>query len=140
MPRSKQTVTRSSGSKISARTARRVIREAAQRKRRRSQWTVALQEILTFRAGSRSTDILIPKQAFMNVVKDIAVDWRSDIRFQSAAIEALYYAVEAYVVTLFEDAMIAAVHDNRVTVMDRDLHFVLQIQQGRERNFVPIFP
>ena len=39
------------------------------------------------------------------------------MRFQSLAVLALQEAAEAYLVGLFEDAMVCAVHAKRVTIM-----------------------
>ena len=46
------------------------------------------------------------------------------LRFQSTALQALQEAAEAYVVTYFQHAQLAAIHANRVTVQARDFHFV----------------
>ncbi|CAD6966187.1 unnamed protein product, partial [Tilletia laevis] len=54
------------------------------------------------------------------LVREIAQDFRTDVRFQSAAIGALQEASEAYLVSLFADVNLAAIHAKRVTVMPKD--------------------
>ncbi len=41
---------------------------------------------------------------------------QADLRFQSSAIAALQEAAEAYLVSLFEDTNLAAIHAKRVTM------------------------
>lgn len=63
--------------------------------------TVALREI---RKYQKSTDLLIRKLPFQRLVREIAQDFKNDLRFQSTAILALQEAAEAYLVSLFEDS------------------------------------
>jgi histone H3 len=58
--------------------------------------TVALREI---RRYQKSTELLIRKLPFQRLVREIAQDFKSDLRFQSSAIGALQESVEA--VSLF---------------------------------------
>lgn len=61
--------------------------------------TVALREI---RKYQKSTDLLLRKLPFQRLVREIAQDFKNDLRFQSTAILALQEASEAYLVGLFE--------------------------------------
>lgn len=61
--------------------------------------TVALREI---RKYQKSTDLLIRRTCFQRLVREIAQDYKSDLRFQTTAISALHEAAEHYVVGLFE--------------------------------------
>ncbi|KAF9480258.1 histone H3 [Pholiota conissans] len=80
--------------------------------------TVALREI---RRYQKSTELLIRKLPFQRLVREIAQQYKTDLRFQSPAIMALQEAAEAYLVSLFEDMNLATIHAKRVTVMPRDL-------------------
>lgn len=75
--------------------------------------TVALREI---RRYQKSTELLIRKLPFQRLVREIAQDFKSDLRFQSSAIGALQESVEAYLVSLFEDTNLCAIHAKRVTI------------------------
>jgi histone H3/H4 len=44
------------------------------------------------------------------------IDYKTDLRFQSSAVMALQEAAEAYLVSLFEDTNLAAIHAKRVTM------------------------
>ena len=66
--------------------------------------TVAMREI---RRYQKSTDLMIRKLPFQRLVREIAQDFKNDLRFQSMAILALHEAAEAYLVSLFEDTIYA---------------------------------
>ena len=69
--------------------------------------TVALREI---RKYQKTTALLIRKYPFQRLVREIAQVHRPDLRFQSAAVMALQEASEAYLVRLFEDTNLCAIH------------------------------
>ena len=90
--------------------------------------TVALREI---RKYQKSTDLLIRKLPFQRLVREIAQDFKSDLRFQSTAILALQEAAEAYLVNLFEDTNLCAIHAKRVTIMPKDIQLARRIRGER---------
>ena len=90
--------------------------------------TVALREIRKFQ---KSTELLIRKLPFQRLVRQIAHDLKPDLRFQSAAIGALQEAAEAYIVGLFEDTNLCAIHAKRVTIMPKDLQLARRIRGER---------
>jgi histone H3 len=87
--------------------------------------TVALREIRKFQ---KSTDTLIKKLPFQRLVREIATDFKCDLRFQSAAVGALQEAAEAYLVHLFEDTNLCAIHAKRVTIMPKDMQLARRIR------------
>ena len=90
--------------------------------------TVALREIRKFQ---KSTDLLIRKLPFQRVVREIAQQFKSDLRFQSQAVLALQEACEAYLVGLFEDTNLCAIHAKRVTIMPKDMQLARRIRGER---------
>jgi histone H3/H4 len=88
--------------------------------------TVALREI---RRYQKSTDLLIRRQPFQRLVREVAQAYKSDLRFQSAAINALQEAAEAYLVALFEDTNLCAIHAKRVTIQPRDMQLARRLRQ-----------
>ena len=80
--------------------------------------TVALQDICHFQ---KTSALLIQKLPFQRLVREIAQDYKTDLRFQSAAILCLQEAAEAYLVRLFDDANLCAIHARRVTIMPKDI-------------------
>ena len=87
--------------------------------------TAALQDIHHFQ---KSTAFLIRKLPFQRLVREIAQDFKTDLRFQSAAILCLQEAAEAYLVGLFEDSNLCAIHAKRVTIMPKDIQLARRIQ------------
>ena len=90
--------------------------------------TVALREI---RRYQKTTELLIRKLPFMRLVREIAQDFKTDLRFQSAAFGALQEAAEYYLVSLFEDTNLCVIHAKRVTIMPKDIQLARQIRGER---------
>ena len=75
--------------------------------------------------------MLIPRLPFARLIKEIAQDLSSkggNLRFQSGALMAIQEAAEAYLVQLFEDCVLCAIHARRVTVMPRDMNLARRIR------------
>lgn len=89
--------------------------------------TVALREIWKYQ---KSTELLIRKLPFQRLVREIAREFKSDLRYQASAVMALQEAAEAYLVGLFEDANLCAIHAKRVTVMPKDFSLARRIRDG----------
>ena len=87
--------------------------------------TVALREI---RKYQKSTELLIRKLPFQRLVREVAQEFKSDLRFQSSAILALQEASESYIVSLFEDTNLCAIHAKRVTIMPKDMQLARRIR------------
>ncbi|EJK69770.1 hypothetical protein THAOC_08937, partial [Thalassiosira oceanica] len=64
-------------------------------------------------------------------LREIAQDLEQDLRFQSTAVLALQEATEAYMVGLFEEANLCAIHDRRVTIMPKDIQLARRIRGER---------
>ena len=61
-------------------------------------------------------------------MREIALQHKGGIRFQSSAILALQESAEAYLVALFEDTNLCAIHAHRVTIMPKDLALAIRIR------------
>ena len=68
---------------------------------------------------------------FNRLVREIAQDFKTDLRFQAQAIGALQEAAEAYLVGLFEDTNLCAVHAHRVMIMPKDIQLARRIRRER---------
>ena len=90
--------------------------------------TVALREI---RRYQKTTELLIRKLPFNRLVREIAQDFKTDLRFQAQAIGALQEAAEAYLIGLFEDTNLCAIHAKRVTIMLKDIQLARRIRGER---------
>ncbi|EPS26169.1 histone H3-like centromeric protein hH3v [Penicillium oxalicum] len=100
------------------------------KRRRYKPGTVALKEI---RRYQRSYDLLIAKLPFARLVREVALDLLpadvgAELRWQSHAIQALQEAAEAFMVHLFEDTNLCAIHAKRVTIMQKDIQLARRIR------------
>ena len=87
--------------------------------------TVALREI---RRYQKTDNLLIRRMPFQRLVREIAQNFKTDLRFQGTAILALQEASEAYLVGLFEDTNLCAIHANRVTITCKDMQLARRIR------------
>ncbi|GFZ47893.1 Histone H3 [Saitozyma sp. JCM 24511] len=139
MARTKQTARKSTGGKaprkqLATKAARKSATQGpsatggVKKPHRYRPGTVALREI---RRYQKSTELLIRKLPFQRLVREIAQDFKTDLRFQSSAIGALQEASEAYLVSLFEDTNLAAIHAKRVTIQPKDLQLARRLRGER---------
>ncbi|KAL8151910.1 hypothetical protein V2J09_021718 [Rumex salicifolius] len=135
MARTKQTARKSTGGKAPRKQlATKAARKSApttggvKKPHRYRPGTVALREI---RKYQKSTELLIRKLPFQRLVREIAQDFKTDLRFQSHAVLALQEAAEAYLVGLFEDTNLCAIHAKRVTIMPKDIQLARRIRGER---------
>ena len=140
MARTKQTARKSTGGKAPRKQlASKAARKSApstggvKKPHRYKPGTVALREIRRFQ---KSTELLIRKLPFQRLVREIAQDFKTDLRFQSSAIGALQEAVEAYLVGLFEDTNLCAIHAKRVTIQKKDMQLARRLRG--ERSYVKL--
>ncbi|KAK6120800.1 hypothetical protein DH2020_045463 [Rehmannia glutinosa] len=131
MARTKQTARKSTGGKAPRKQlATKAARKSApatggvKKPHRFRPGTVALREIQIHRASD-------PQAPFQRLVREIAQDFKTDLRFQSSAVSALQEAAEAYLVGLFEDTNLCAIHAKRVTIMPKDIQLARRIRGER---------
>ena len=135
MARTKQTARKSTGGKAPRKQlATKAARKSApatggvKKPHRYRPGTVALREI---RRYQKSTELLVRKLPFQRLVREIAQDFKTDLRFQGSAVLALQEASEAYLVGLFEDTNLCAIHAKRVTIMPKDIQLARRIRGER---------
>ena len=89
---------------------------------------VALREI---RQYQRSTENLIKRNPFQKLIREISQEYRIcpdgpgtpsvQAHFQSTAIAALQEAAENFIIGLFEDVNLLAIHARHVNIMPHDI-------------------
>ena len=72
--------------------------------------------------------MLLPRAPFQRLVRNISQGIDSELRFQSQALLAVQEAAEAYLVGLFEDTNLCAIHAKRATIMKKDLDLARRIR------------
>ena len=66
------------------------------------------------------------------LVRDIAQDFKMDLRFEGAALLALQEGAVAYLISLLEDSNLCAIHAKRVTIMAKDIQIARRIRGERQ--------
>ena len=108
-------------------------RQLTNKKRRARPGMAALREI---RKYQKSTDLLIRMAPFQRMVREIMDEFsggnpNKPNRIQATAVLALQEASEAYLVGLFEDTNLCALHGKRVTIMPKDMQLARRIRGDR---------
>ena len=88
------------------------------KKKRYRPGTVALRNI---RKYQKSTDLLIAKLPFGRLTREIAQDYKTDLRFSKSFMDAFQSLTEDYMVKLFEDTNLCAIHAKRTSIMPKDI-------------------
>ena len=141
MARTKQAVTKTPGYRLAGKKVPHIprtntvrqslsaLKAGTSRKARRFRpGTVALRQI---RKYQKSTELLIRKAPFQRLVREVAEGMDVPFRFQSTAVLAIQEAAEAYLIGLFEDTNLCALHAKRVTIMRKDIQLARRIRGER---------
>merc|ERR1719391_474595 len=120
-------------SQVNHRTSSKRKRNGESNTPRRKRFRPGHQALKEIRKYQKSVDLLIPALPFSRLVRETAhnilgFQHLQDFRFQSAALMALQEACEAFLVILFEDSLLCAIHAKRVTVMPKDLRLARRIR------------
>ena len=83
---------------------------------------------------SNTRDLLIRKQPFQRVVREIKDDINPEIKFTAESLRVLQLECEAFLANLFTDANLCTVHANRVTLFVKDMKLARRIR-GDENEF-----
>jgi histone H3 len=139
MAHTKQTASKSTGgatpcyhlaTKAAQATAQKVI--AMRKPHRCRPGMVALREIQKFQ---KNTDLLIRKAPFQRLVRKIALKFgKSNLWMQIIAVSALQEATEYFMVDVFSNTNLCAMHGKGVTIMNKDMVlacFIQGITMGR---------
>ncbi|KFD45540.1 core histone H2A/H2B/H3/H4 [Trichuris suis] len=135
MARTKQTARKSDAveaprKQLETKAARKLVPAIGPLKRahRYCPGTVTLREICRYQ---KSTELLIRRLPFQRLVREIAQDFKTHLRFQMSAVLALQEATEAYMVGLFEDTNLCAIHARRATITAKDVQLAQRIRGER---------
>ena len=69
---------------------------------------------------------------FLRMIREVAQDFKMDLRFTADAAYTLQCASEDYLVRLLEDSNLCAIHAKRVTIMPKDIQLAQRIHGERE--------
>ena len=91
--------------------------------------TVALRDI---RKHQKSSDCLaFPKLPFSRLIREIAQDFKDDLRFEAGVCDLLQLAAEDYLVQICQGANMCAIHAERETVYPKDVQLCRALRGER---------
>ena len=135
MARTKQTARNLTGEKapplhLATKAARRqtIAMGGVKKPHRYRPGTLALCKIQRYQ---KNMDMLLRKLPFQHLVREIAQDYKSDVRMQSTTMLALQEAAEAYLNGLFHDTNECALHAKHVMIMHKDMQLAICIRGER---------
>ncbi len=135
MARTKQTARKSVGGKaprkaLANKAARKSVPSTGGVKKphRYRPGTVALREI---RRYQKSTQLLLRKLPFRRLLLEFMQDFMSDLRISASGLLAMQEASEAYLVGVFEDSNLCAIHAKRVTIFPKDIQLARRMRGER---------
>jgi histone H3/H4 len=96
---------------------------SSKRKRKADKW---LKECKYYQ---KTTDLLLPRLPFKKLVREIAQDYITDIRFSENSFEAIQTGTEEFIIELLGSAQNLAIHRNADTIIPKDMQMILAIMQ-----------
>ena len=74
---------------------------------------------------------MIRKLPFQRLLREIAQDYRADLRFSGESMLAIQEAAESYLVGIFHDTNFNALNAKRMTIKLKDLQLARKIREER---------
>src|SRR3990170_7026411 len=89
-----------------------------QKKKKAKPGMVAYREIKFYQ--KQSNCLYIPRLPFERLVREVAQDYKYDLKFSKDAMLLLQYYVESYVVKVLEESQLVALHKDQIRVSPKD--------------------
>ncbi len=135
MARCKATARKNTGNKVASKSdgskGARKRRPTNNRRRVRTRSGRAWRTIRNIYRQQKLTSLSITRGPFSRVVRELANKQKQDVRWTKDALEALHCISESFLIQVFEDANLVAIHGKRITVMPRDFHLLKKLQPHR---------
>lgn len=96
--------------------------------------TVALREI---RKQQKRTDTVLPKASFQRLVRELSINFKSDLRFEREALLALQEAAESHLVNMFQHSHNLAIYTGRKTLRKTDVEMSTHIREDSTNIVIP---
>ena len=100
-------------------------------KQKRFKWRPGTRALQKIRFYQKSTALLLQGIPFLHLIREVAEDFKMDLRFTADATYTLQCTSEDYLVRLFEDSNLCAIHAKRATIMPKDIQLARRIQGER---------
>ena len=100
-------------------------------KQKRFKWKPGTKALREIRFYQKSTALLLQCLPFLRFIREVAQDFKTDLRFTAGAAYTLQCAGEDYLVRLFEDSNLCAIHAKRVKIMPKNNQLARRIRGER---------
>ena len=90
-------------------------------KQKKFKWKPGTRALREIRFYQKSTALLLRCIPFLRLIREVVQDFKMDLRFTADATYTLQCASEDYLVRLFEDSNLCAIHAKHVTIMPKDI-------------------
>ena len=100
-------------------------------KQKKFKWKPGTRALREIRFYQKSTALLLQRIPFLQLIREVAQDFKTDLRFTADATYTLQCASEDYLVRLFKDSNLCAIHAKRVTIMPKDIQLARRIRGER---------
>lgn len=85
--------------------------------------------LMNIRKAQKEDCLYFPKAAFSRLVRKISSDFVTNLRFSQESLDLIQIVFENYLITLFENANLCAIHARRQTVWPKDIQLAKKISQ-----------
>ena len=100
-------------------------------KQKKFRWKPGTRALWEIRFHQKSMALLLWRIPFLHLIREVAQDFKMDLRFTVDATYTLQCASEDYLVRLFEDSNLCAIHAKPVTIMPKDVQLARRIRGER---------
>ena len=100
-------------------------------KQKKFKWKPGTRALREIRFYQKSTALLLRRIPFLRLIREVAQDFKMDLRFTADATYTSQCTSEDYLVRLFEDSNLCAIHTKRVTIMPKDIQLAQRIRGER---------
>ena len=100
-------------------------------KQKNFKWRPGTRALWEIRFYQKSMALLLWHIPFLRLIREVAQNFKTDLRFTADATYTLQCASEDYLVRLFEDSNLCAIHAKRVAIMPKDIQLARRIQGER---------
>ena len=96
-------------------------------KQKKFKWKPGTRSLREIQFYQKSTALLLRHLPFLRLIGKVAQDFKTGLYFTAEAAYTLQYASKDYLVQLFEDSNLCAIHAKCMTIMPKDIQLARRI-------------
>ena len=100
-------------------------------KHKQFKWKPGTHSLCEIRFYQKSTALLLRRLPFLRLIREVAQDFKTVLHFTAKLAYTLQSTAEDYLVRLFGDSNLCAIHANHVTIMPKDIQLAHHIRGER---------